>query len=459
MGSRVMIALAAAAVAVLPWGDRATAGCSPNLAWQDRFPQWSPRGDRILFLRETVDCAGAPNDLVIARPGGTPLRTFHRAWAPAWSPDGRYLAFVQSGLLRIEQIAGGRSTRVVGPADASWVAWGAPGIAFFRGGSLWLTGLTGEAHRLSDGLPLRGPLAWTPTNELVAIRTDRPGDDETMLLVRVGLDGALTALTPASGRYGRMTVSGGTGRIVVSHRPRGGADWQLDELDPATGGRRVVFDSAADDVEPVFAPDGLRLAFIEQHRIDEGFLATLSPLVGESAVGYDAHPFSPPAWSPDGGTLLYAAGHECLRWGVYRVPGSVRLTNRCRFTGTSRRDTLRGSPFLDFLVGRESGDRLLGGGGRDWIDGGAGADVLEGGGDWDRLLGRAGADTLRGGGGPDWLLAGTGHDRVDGGAGNDQIVVRDGRRDWVRCGAGRGDLVVADRLDVVARDCERIVRV
>jgi hypothetical protein len=292
------------------------------------------------------------------------------------------------------------------------------------------------------------------------VRVERPGDDETMQLVRVGLDGAVTALTPAGGRYGRMTVSGATGRIVVSYRPRGVEDWQLDELDRATGARRVYFDSPALDVEPAFASDGVSLAFVKQHRIDEGILTTLTPLIGENGIAFDAHPFSPPSWAPDGGSILYAAGHECLRWGVYRVvPGTVRLTNRCRFTGTARRDTLRGTPFLDFLVGREGADRVVGGGGRDSIDGGTGDDLLEGGGDWDVLLGRGGADVLLGGGGPDEIRAGTGRDRVDAGRGNDVVHVRDGWRDAVRCGPGRGDIVVADRRDVVASDCERVERV
>ena len=185
-------------------------------------------------------------------------------------------------------------------------------------------------RQLSADTRLRGPLVWTRTNELVAIRVERPGDDETMQLVRVGLDGTVTALTPPGGRYGRMTVSGLTGKIVVSHRPRGVEDWQLDELDPATGGRRVFFDSPALDVEPAFAPDGVGLAFVKQQRIDEGILTTLTPLVGENGIAFDAHPFSAPSWAPDGSGILYAAGHECLRWGIYRAP-IARLTNRLPF--------------------------------------------------------------------------------------------------------------------------------
>ena len=274
VGSRVWIALAAVLVVVLPGAETATAGCSPNVAWQDRYPQWSPTGERFLFLRETVDCGPAPNDLVIADRSGRTIRSFHVVGAAAWSPDGRRLAFVDRSGLRITDPNGARTEQL--GLGGTWLTWGAPGIAFLRSGTLWLVD-PGRAVERQVGAEnrLRGPIAWTRTNEVVATRVERPGDDETMQLVRVGLDGTVTALTPASGRYGRMTVSGATGKIVVSHRPRGVEDWQLDEVDPATGARRVYFDSPALDVEPAFGPDGLSLAFVKQHRIDEGILSVL----------------------------------------------------------------------------------------------------------------------------------------------------------------------------------------
>jgi Ca2+-binding RTX toxin-like protein len=79
---------------------------------------------------------------------------------------------------------------------------------------------------------------------------------------------------------------------------------------------------------------------------------------------------------------------------------------------------------------------LIGLGGGDTLDGGDGADRLEGG---------DGADALIGRGGLDLLLGGSAGDRID---------ARDRRRDGVECGADR-DTVFADRVDRVARDCER----
>jgi arylsulfatase A-like enzyme len=75
----------------------------------------------------------------------------------------------------------------------------------------------------------------------------------------------------------------------------------------------------------------------------------------------------------------------------------------------------------------------------------------------DGLCGSGGRDTLYGLGGNDLLRGGPGRDRIFGGPGNDRILVRDGFRDVISCGPGV-DRVLADRLDVVAKDCEIVIR-
>ena len=75
----------------------------------------------------------------------------------------------------------------------------------------------------------------------------------------------------------------------------------------------------------------------------------------------------------------------------------------------------------------------------------------------DRLTGDRGNDVLRGGPGNDKIWGGFDHDRISGGSGNDRINVLDWARDSVRCGSGT-DIVFADRVDRVSRDCERVIR-
>lgn len=85
----------------------------------------------------------------------------------------------------------------------------------------------------------------------------------------------------------------------------------------------------------------------------------------------------------------------------------------------------------------------------------------------DRLVGTARADVLRGlagndqlsaRGGTDFLQGGPGRDIHDAGPGNDLVAASyDGARDVVRCGPGV-DVVNADLVDAVARDCELVGR-
>ena len=111
-------------------------------------------------------------------------------------------------------------------------------------------------------------------------------------------------------------------------------------------------------------------------------------------------------------------------------------------------DTLLGGLGDDRLSGDSSGDRVSGSRGRDRVRGGSGNDVLSGGSSPDSVSGDAGNDRINGN---------SSRDTLNGGSGNDRISARDRQRDRISCGAGR-DRVTADRIDRVARDCERVSR-
>ncbi len=105
------------------------------------------------------------------------------------------------------------------------------------------------------------------------------------------------------------------------------------------------------------------------------------------------------------------------------------------------------------LVGRGGNDELRGSDGPDRIDGGPGNDTIDAGFGDDVIVGGPGRDAIsadRAGGecGPLWCKLPFGNDRID---------ARDGQRDSISCGPGT-DLVLADRVDIVARDCEKVRR-
>jgi Ca2+-binding RTX toxin-like protein len=108
---------------------------------------------------------------------------------------------------------------------------------------------------------------------------------------------------------------------------------------------------------------------------------------------------------------------------------------------------------------QEGSSRLIGGPGDDLLKSFHYADVIDG---------KGGDDTIEAGYGDDVITGGPGRDTINAdagagactfivcrvGAGNDRVNVRDGERDSVICGPGK-DTVIADKKDVIARDCER----
>jgi hypothetical protein len=73
--------------------------------------------------------------------------------------------------------------------------------------------------------------------------------------------------------------------------------------------------------------------------------------------------------------------------------------------------------------------------------------------------GTAGGAAITGTSRADFLRGGPRSDRIEGRGGNDRIKVDGGRRDRVRCGSGRFDVVNADVDDRIASDCETVARV
>jgi hypothetical protein len=126
-----------------------------------------------------------------------------------------------------------------------------------------------------------------------------------------------------------------------------------------------------------------------------------------------------------------------------------------RLRGGTGRDTLIGGAGRDLLYGLGGNDLLTGGGSTDVARGGAGNDRISGGSGADRLRGGSGADVVSGGAGNDRLWGDAGKDRIGGGAGRDSIHSAGGGADAVNCGKGN-DLVIADRSDRIAGNCERV---
>ena len=454
---------AVAAAAILAGGsDRAAGGCNPNLAWQDRYPSWN--GSVIAFQRQEVGCGGPESVAVVDPRNGSVRRLLRGATSPSVSAQG-LVAASQGDAIVVSDLRPRQGLDEFGAGTApSWSPDGEQ-LAFLRNGGLWIvTTGAGAERRLAD------VAVFSPFSQAHVTTPSWSPDGREIAFVGPGMK---ISVARADGSGVRRLTSGLDRQVSPAWSPAGGriafASDRGDSFDiwsiaPDGSGTARLTTAGADETLPVWSPDATRMAFL---RALPGELGKAELwLVGrdggfERRLGRDAHGFSQPAWSPDGDRIVFSSGRECLRWGLYVVDvgrgRQARLTNRCRFVGTPRDDTLAGTPFLDYLVGLRGDDRLVGHAGRDRLDGGLGSDVLLGGSEGDTLLGGPGDDVISGGLGLESVVGGPGRDRISTGANRDTVLSRDGWRDTISCGSGE-DAVRADRLDAVAADCERVTR-
>ena len=218
------------------------------------YPAWSPDGRRIAYTRheDAGEYLQSTQDdiFVMDSDGGgarqiTPERAGQSSFRPTWSPDGERIAF-----LRSDDVAANNPTRY---------------------GDLVVIGVDGTGEKqLTKGRLVSGP-AWSPDGHAIAMSIGRPGGG-----VPTVADSDIYVLDPARGALRQVT-----------HTPR-------------------LYESA-----PAWAPDGTRLAFARwtiQTQFDgKGAVYVInSDGSGERSVLTPRHFANGPyslAWSPDGRAL------------------------------------------------------------------------------------------------------------------------------------------------------------
>jgi hypothetical protein len=359
---------------------------------------WSPDGARL-----AVGFHRSRSSLVVYDVAGETRSEIAQGVDPAWSPDGRQIAYSHrtDGVHVVSPDGGG--DRRIGPGRRPAWSPDSARLAYERHGSVFLAG--------SDG-----------TDELLVTSGESPSwspDGSSVAVLRAGS----TYVHPLDGTPERRL---GPGRLL---QWSAGADAiaLIDAMgvvrlvDPSTGATR----RASEDAQAAaLRPQGDRLAtLLAAGRRPEIYFA-----------------------EPAGARPMRVSPSQC---GLY--------TSRC-VNGSDRGDRIVGTQTRDVVFPGAGDDRVWGRGGDDRIDTAYGRDrVLAGPGN-DVVNGHGNDDLLYGGLGRDHLAGGNGEDRADGGPGADVISVGgDGLLDHVRCGHGV-DVVVADAVDRTARDCELVRR-
>ena len=437
-------------------------------------PSWSPDGTRIAFTGTTrleyyklgalefTDVLVVDADGLLERRLTASTRLSHRS--PVWSPDGRRIAFESQRDGGVYQMnADGTCETQVATRQSTSPAWQPSALA-------------APAPRLRCA-----DLELTVRNERGAVS---PGGEETFHLAIVNRETEpatnvrLTASRPDGGEF-----VGATGRCAVAD---GAVSCDLGVLAVgeavsvdlrARGDRLGTVRSQA--LVSAEEPDGDRSnnrGLLGVEVLPCGIVGTFDrdDLVGSSG--------------PDTICALTGAdriralrGDDTIDAGpgddrVYPGPGRDRIELRAGRDLVDARDGVRdtiacgGEPDVALVdpvdepdrnceivvysrlrcskLGTIRSDELVGTSRADSICALAGNDTVRA---------DKGADSVDGGAGNDTLIGGLGRDLLLGGAGYDTIQARDGERDRIRCGRNF-DVVLADRRDDVARDCERVDR-
>ena len=359
---------------------------------------WSPDGTRFAVQSaQGIDVLNAD---------GTGRRTVVRdAGAPSWSPDGTRIAFMRTRSFQ--------ENRYYATLLASVYVVGADGRGERR-----LTGpLPGEKGSTRDGTPIdasRDPVWWPDGSRLFFMQhqarvmnadgsCEQPfGPPRLFLGEPAWRPGAQPSLPPTK------CVALGGGEVALRDQV-GVRDTARVRITISNGGN----ETASNVVLTLRLEVGrgqIRLVNPSCHRASPGVECDLAPVAPGRFVEFLASVVRP---SPP--VIQLQAHVRAIRPGgaIVTVTGFARVGVRvdCDIVGTPGRDTIAGTPRRD------------------------------------RICALSGADTI---------VPGHGRDVVFAGEGPDRILVRDGERDVVDCGLKR-DIVIADRIDRVARNCERVL--
>jgi Tol biopolymer transport system component len=260
----------------------------------DSDPAWSPDGRTIAFVRS--DANGGSQVLQIVSGRGGPLRAMSAGIEDMtdlqWSPDGLRILFGASEHLYVVRVRD-RARRLLRRGE--WPAWSPDGrrIAFTFGAGLYVMKADGRGVkrvRNERGFEFWGGPAWSPDGRTLIYATVRAETDLEIFVVNA--DGArIRRLTNNSVHDSQPAWSPARRRVAFVRR---GVIWLMDA--DGSGPRRLVTGT-----EPTWSPSGSQLAYTRS-----GSVQVVS-VRGGGAPSLLVEGRSP-AWSPRGTEIAFVRG-------------------------------------------------------------------------------------------------------------------------------------------------------